>query len=175
MDALIFVLIWPLLVFVLGVAFISLGDLSLGGWWLLILVIGYFILMPFRAAVRKETSSTGNIGQLEVLRQMIITFALALLAPVFIKYLIEALHTSLAAIIGGLIFGFALVVWGVFTRNNKALSWGNIGGGALVIIYVYSQIWQLGELARVYATGFGLAVAVVVSIIKLKSRLITTS
>ncbi len=170
------VLLWPFLIFILGVTFIALVDLNLGGWWLALIIIGYLVYLPFlRESKRRGVSSMSNTGQLEILRQAVITFALALLAPVFVKYLIESLHTSLPAVIGGLFFGFALVVWGVFIRNNKTISWGNIAGGALTIVYVYSQIWELGELARVYATGFGLAVAVVVSVIKLKDRLLTTN
>jgi len=41
----------------------------------------------------------------------------------------------------------------------------------LVLIYIYFQLWQLGDLSRIIAAAFGLIVAVIVSIIKLKDKL----
>lgn len=171
MEVLAFVIIWPFLIFAVAVSFIAFADLNFANWWILFLVIGLFLVSPFKRAIKGDKLAISTLEQLEVIRQTSITFALALLAPVFIRYLIEAFNTSLVAVIGGLVYGFVLVVWGMFTKNNRVIAWGNIAGGAFALLYVYSQLWQLGELARVYAAGFGLVVAVAISIIKLKNRL----
>ena len=173
MRTLAFVILWPFLIFAIAVSFIAFSDLDFTGWWVILLVISLFLISPFKKTVVGDRPVISPTEQLEVIRQSAVTFALALLAPVFIRYLIETFHTSLAAVIGGLIYGFALVVWGMFIKNNRAIAWGNIVGGALTLLYVYSQLWQLGELARVYAAGFGLVVAVAVSVIKLRKRLIS--
>ena len=51
------------------------------------------------------------------------------------------------------------------------LAYANIVGGALTIIYLYFQLWSLGQLAQVVATAFGLVVAIVISIVKFKDKL----
>ncbi|MFA6253314.1 MAG: hypothetical protein WCV69_03515 [Patescibacteria group bacterium] len=39
------------------------------------------------------------------------------------------------------------------------------------MLLVYSRLWELSELARIVAAAFGLVVAIVVSIYKLKDKL----
>jgi hypothetical protein len=74
-------------------------------------------------------------------------------------------------IILGLVIGFAFTLWGMFAKNNKVLIYGNLLGGALVLFYIYSQLWKLGDVAKIIAAAFGLGIATIVSIIKLKDKL----
>jgi hypothetical protein len=59
-------------------------------------------------------------------------------------------------------------LWGLFIKNHKVLRYANVVGGGFIVLYVYAQLWQLGELHRIIAAAIGLTAAVVVSIIKLK-------
>ena len=71
----------------------------------------------------------------------------------------------------GLIVGFGVLVWGMFLKNNRVLTYANILGGIFVIVYLYFQLWSLGQLAQVIASAFGLVVAVAISIVKFREKL----
>lgn len=178
MEILALVFIWPIIIFALGLTFIAFGDLLSGAhegffvigmlfsWILpLLLIVGlYQIFKKPKPGEQKE-------NPLNKLRKFCIGLSLALLFPLVSKYLIEAMDNSLASIIISLILGFVLVVVGMFMKKNHVLIYSNIVGGALILIYTYGQLWELGQGARVIAAAFGLIVAVAVSIIKLKDKL----
>ena len=174
MDLLALIFIWPFLILAVGLVFIAIGDVShLGTWgfsfWpIWPVVLGALIILWPKL---KQAGKEGTAVELALFRTWMLVFSIALLLPIFTRYLVETFSTSLVSIIAALIFGFAVVVGGIFMRTRKVLMYGNIVGGALSILWVYSQLWSLGELPRVIAAGFGLAIAVVVAVIKLKDKL----
>lgn len=174
MELLLFVFLWPFLVLSVGLVFISLSDLTYGVGSF----AGFLAILFLGAVIAMERSWTGEqknktyIEQLEDVRHIGIIFSIGLLLPIFTRYFIDALGNSLASILLGLVLGFALALWGIFIKNNKTLTYGNIVGGFLILCYVYTQLWTLGELPRIIAAAFGLAVAVIVAVVKLRDRLV---
>lgn len=175
MDLLSFIFIWPFLIFVLGLLYVSAndwGNMSFFGIFILMLsFLAVSILVKKDSDVAKANGEDSTITQLDNLRRSLVSVSIALLLPIFVRYLVEGFAKELWVIILGLIVGFGFTVWGMFAKNNKVLIYGNILGGALVLIYIYFQLWQLGDLSRIIAAAFGLIVAVIVSIIKLKDKL----
>jgi len=163
--------VWPFLVLALGLVFVAFGDLwprsGAAGTFLTLAVIG-LLLSVFTSQSGK---SSDNLAQAKALRRNMVTLTLAALVPVFVRYMLESFDRALPVVILGLFIGFGLVLWGLFVDGNKVLLYANVIGGGLVIVYVYFQLWDLGELARVIAAAFGLVVAVTVSAIKLKDKL----
>jgi hypothetical protein len=98
-------------------------------------------------------------------------FSIALLLPIFIKYLLELTQNNLGSIIIGLILGFGVLVWGMFLKGNKVLTYANVLGGIFIIVYLYFQLWSLGQLAQIIASAFGLVAAVLISVIKFREKL----
>jgi len=173
-EVLAFVLALPLLVLVLGVIFFSLADIGSFVWWLFLMAVILFVLIRGgREAVRTSGTITdgGTVEEIDKFRRIIISFSIMALLPIFVRYLIFATDESLTGIILGLAIGFAVGIWGMFLSSHKALMYSNLVGGGLVIIYAYSQIWELGDAPRIIAAAFGLVVAVAISIIKLRERL----
>ena len=168
MDLLLFIFIWPILIFIVALLFIILSGIgSISSLFLIVLIslLGYFLIS--NSSSKKRSSSY----QLEQLRKNLILVSIAAFLPIFVRYLVDYFDKNLGVIILGLAIGFGATLFGMFIKNNKVLMYSNIFGGALVLIYVYSQLWQLGELPRIIAAAFGLLVAVVFSVIKLKDKI----
>ncbi|OHA49528.1 MAG: hypothetical protein A2991_04245 [Candidatus Terrybacteria bacterium RIFCSPLOWO2_01_FULL_58_14] len=176
------VLLWPFLIFAVGLVFVVFSDAMLGGpgpffgmgmgliFWLLPFALLWFVFSrnnPLRAKARTLTASE----QLETVRRYAAIFSIALLLPIFVRYIVEFTDKSLAGVILGLVLGFGLAVWGMFLKGHHTIMYANILGGALVLLYVYTQLWALGEAARVIAAGFGLVVAIGIAVVKLKDKL----
>ena len=169
MDFFAIIIAWPLFILVIGLVFISAADIS--SMFILPMVLVFlFILLGLKGRLGGAAAQT-QVEDLDKVRRGAATFSIALLLPIFVKYLLAASDKSLAAMILALIFGFGVVIWGMFIKNNKVLVYANSIGGALVIIYLYFELWSLGQLAQVIAAAFGLVVAVVVSIIKFREKL----
>lgn len=170
MGLLALLFVWPFLILAFGLVFVAVDDLSLGNGLLLffITLIATFALL---VRGRNNTKEPDYIQQLKSLRQIVVIFSISALLPIFIRYLFDSFESSLPIILVGLILGFGLMIWGMFVKSHKVLMYSNIIGGAVSVIYVYAQLWDLGSGARVIAAAFGLVVAVIISSIKLKDKL----
>ena len=171
MEVLALLFVWPFLILTLGLVFISLNLVSVPFFWV---IAAFFLLILFSLRDKvalTDTRPKTDLEQLETARRVIIVFSLASLLPIFTRYFIAAWRDELPGIILAMAVGFAALLWGMFAKNNRVLTYGNVIGGIITLIYTYFRIWELGELARVIAAAFGLAVAVAISIIKLKERL----
>ncbi len=178
MELLAFIFIWPLIIFIAGLTFIAFGDIVYGGGGSEVFAIASSLIWPLllvylgiRIFSKKKKTPTNNREAFQSLRNFIIGLSLAALFPILIKYILIAFNNSTVAIIISLLLGFGLVILGIFSKQNAILLYSNIAGGALIIIYTYSQLWELGEGARILAAAFGLIIAVVISIVKLKDKL----
>ena len=172
MELLALVFVWPLLILTLGIVFISASDVA--GMGLIVPVVVVFLIFLFGLTGRlgEEKYSAGDtVKEADHTRRGSIAFSIALLLPIFIKYLLATTDNSLLAMILGLIVGFGVLVWGMFLKNNRVLTYANILGGIFVIVYLYFQLWSLGQLAQVIASAFGLVVAVAISIVKFREKL----
>ncbi len=170
MELLAIALMWPSLILVVGMVFISLTDVGasfsmLAGLFFLILVFG------LRDKLGGEKRAANEAEQLEEVRRGVVAFSLALLLPIFVRYLLDLSEKSLSGMILCLILSFGMAIWGMFAKDNKVFMYGNVLGGLIAVVYLYSQLWSLGELPRIVGAAFGLAVAVVISVIKLRDRL----
>jgi len=167
------ILLWPLIFFTTGLVFVAFLNLFKGGFAFSSFLILLIIIHSFfqEKKLKESPKELSALEQLESTRRTLLIFSTSLLFPIFIRYLIESFDKSLIVVILGLIIGFTLLVWGMFINHNQVIMYSNIIGGVLAITYLYSQLWALGELARIIATGFGLTVAVAVSIVKLKDKL----
>jgi hypothetical protein len=171
MEILAFIFIWPFLILAVGLALIALVDIALlSSLWVVVPAIVLIWLM-LRSRTSPMDKALTPIQQLELLRANSMIFSIGLLLPIFVRYLMVAAEFSLFSIILTLALGFGAAVWGMFIHNNRVLKYSNLLGGALTIAYAYSQLWSLGDLARIIAAAFGLLAAVAVSIIKLKDKL----
>jgi hypothetical protein len=176
MEILGLVLLWPLLVLVVGLAFISASSVSNAIIVLPVFVV--FLIFVFGLQGKLGTGEvphgavTTQTEDLDKARRGVVAFSIALFLPIFVKYLLSVSGGDLTAMILALVFGFAILIWGMFVKDNRVLTYANIIGGAFVIIYLYFQLWSLGQLAQVIATAFGLVVAVAISIIKFREKLI---
>lgn len=171
MEILALVFLWPLLIFAVGLVFISMNDvfpIGLAYGWIFIIILLFTVFNKKRGSEKPKS----NIEQLEKLRNFLITFSAALLIPLFVRYLTSTFDNSLIIIILSLIFCFCLIVWGMFSQTRKIIMYSNITGGFLALAYLYSKLWELGDLTRIFAAALGLIIAVVISIIKLKDKLI---
>ncbi len=177
MDLLALVLVWPLMVLMLGIVFISTSDVASGALSLPIFIILLVFVFVFVLGVSKNLGGapkkiTNELEGLEQSRRGAVAFSIALLLPVFVKYLLNLTQNSLPTIILGLTLGFGVLLWGMFLKGNKVLTYANISGGFLIIAYLYFQLWSLGQLAQIIAAAFGLAIATTISIIKFREKLI---
>jgi len=163
--------IWPFLLLAFGLVFIALGDLGLFSFLFWPLAIIAFLMLVFRSS-KTNHESGDRLTWLLNLRSNVTIVSIGLLTPIFVRYLIESLQsTPLIGMILGLFIGFGLAISGLFTTNNRTIVYSNILGGLITLGYVYVNLWTLGDLARVITASFGLLVAVVVSIVKLKDKL----
>lgn len=174
MELLAFLFIWPFLILVVGLVFLSINILNISALWLPAIIF-LIVLYVMRNKVGESLSISGRarteLEQLEDIRRVVIIFSISILLPIFTRFFIAAWQNALPGIIFGLSIGFVCLLWGMFVKNNHVLMYSNLVGGILTLIYAYFRIWELGDFARVIAAAFGLAVAVTVSIIKLKERL----
>lgn len=175
MDLLTFIFIWPLLLFAVGLIFISFFDIGSSGLAgsILSIVLGnllwiFLLFWIIRSAFGKHKKTHNDINQV---RRVLMIFSISAMFPIFVRYLLEAFDNSLLIMILGMIIGFVFTVWGIFMKDKSVILYSNIVGGALILFYVYSRLWELSELARIIAAAFGLLVAIGVSIYKLKDKL----
>lgn len=167
MEFLYLILIWPILLLTLGIVLISLADLNIpGSGFIMFAAVIYLIVLL--AGVRREKEI---FRQLEVLRFQVATFSIAILLPLFIRYLLLTAKDSLLITLAALASSFLMIIFGMFIKRHKVLAYANIVGGGLSLLYVYVKLWDLGELTRIIAAAAGLIIAVIISIIKLRERL----
>lgn len=169
MELLVIAFTWPLLFLVVGLVFISLTNIS-GTFFIFAILFFLFLVFGLRNAISGGVG-TSKAEELEIIRRGMVAFSVALLLPLFVYYLLEVSERTLSGMILCLILGFGVAIWGMFVKNNKVLTYGNVIGGVMVIVYLYSQLWSLGELPRIVASAFGLAVAVIIAVVKLRDRL----
>jgi hypothetical protein len=179
MEILAFVLAVPFLLVIAGLVLIALGDVVFGGSGSMSYLVGPLLVPICVGGViwmgsvlsRKRKDEHSETEQLEALKRGMVLFSAALAFPIFIKYAVNALDKSLAVIIGGLLASFGFIVLGMFLKGNRVVTRSSIFGGAISLVYLYANLWELGEGARVIAAGFGLLVAVGIAVVKLKDRL----
>jgi hypothetical protein len=172
MEILALVLIWPLLLLTIGVVFVSASDaagVAVVFPMIILLVIFLFGLTGKLGEAKK--AETGGVEDFDHTRRAVVSFSIALLLPIFVKYLLAMTQDNLATIILGLVLGFGVLVWGMFQKGNKALTYANVLGGIFVIVYLYFQLWSLGQLAQIIASAFGLVAAIVISLVKFREKL----
>ena len=183
MELFLLVIIWPFLIFAIGMIFIAFfavpfgSESVFGGFGMLSTLFFYafiFFLIYLIATrkSRKHSTQLTHAQQLAIFRNWMITFSIALILPVIMKYFVEASHQSLASIISVVVIGFALILWGMFGKTNNTIMYGNIFGGALVLLYVYFQLGGLGEFARIIVAGLSLVFAIFIAVLKFKDKLI---
>jgi hypothetical protein len=171
MEILAAALLWPFLLLLVGFVFVF-GS-SISGMFLFPMALAFLVIVfGMRNELGGDSRATDAANDLDKIRRGAVVFSIILLLPMFTKYLLAASSDSLLMMILGLLFGFGVIVWGMLMKNNKVLSSANVVGGVLTIIYLYFQLWNLGQLAQVIATAFGLVAAVVISVIKFRDKLI---
>ena len=118
MEALALVFLWPLLALTLGFVFVSAWDIN-GSSLFPVFII--FIIMVF--VMKEKLGANSNVDAdakgMDETRRGIVAFSIALLLPILVKYFLLAYGTNLASIVIGLIFGFGILVWGMFVKNYK--------------------------------------------------------
>lgn len=174
MELLAVIFLWPFIILAAGLVFIVVSDIFPFGL-ALAWIMGIFILGAVISSLSKThigTKEENSALQIFKLRRTLVTFSIALLFPVFIRYLADAFLSVLPIIILCLLLTFGFLVWGLFVRQHRTIMIANMVGGAIALFYLYVKIWELGEGPRVIAAGFGLVLAVTVSIIKLREKLV---
>jgi hypothetical protein len=176
MDILTFIFIWPLLIFSVGLIFISFSDVMWGGevGSVIGMILGNFLwifllIWIIRSFTHKKKPAQHT--ELSQVRNALLIFSISAMFPIFIRYLIDAFENSLLVMIISMVVAYVFTVWGIFMKQRSVIMYSNIFGGALTLLLVYSRLWELSELARIVAAAFGLVVAIVVSIYKLKDKL----
>ena len=89
MELLALVFVWPLLILTLGIVFISASDVA--GMGLIVPVVVVFLIFLFGLTGRlgEEKYSAGDtVKEADHTRRGSIAFSIALLLPIFIKYLL---------------------------------------------------------------------------------------
>jgi hypothetical protein len=171
MELVLIALLWPLILLAVGFSFISLFDV--GSQFLLVPGILLFIVMvlAMKENISGLPASSDDRVRLEQMRRSMIAFSIALFLPIFMRYLLATSAYTLPAVVLGLFLSFGVFIWGIFGGRNQVLATGNILGGLFSIIYLYGQLWSLGELSRIVAAAFGLVVAIIISVIKFRDKL----
>jgi glucan phosphoethanolaminetransferase (alkaline phosphatase superfamily) len=176
MEIIAMIFLWPFIILAVGLVFIVLPDIFHGGmlslllWSLVLFVVGVFFTNRNKTASKNKEET--KYQQLYLLRRTLVVFSIALLFPVFIRYTVDAFQGSLSVIVFGLIMSFGFLIWGLFVKRHSAIMVSNIAGGSIALFYLYMQIWSLGEGPRIIAAGLGLLLAVAMSIIKLREKLV---
>lgn len=176
MDIFAIIFLWPFMVLAAGLVFVVFGDIfdleyliSFPGLILLLVVL--LIIRSRAKRIAMETGENSSIYQMYLARRAMLIFSISILFPTFIRYLVDSMDKNLAIIILALFISFGFIIWGVFSKSRTTIMYSNIIGGAIALFYLYIQLWDLSEGARVIAAAFGLIVAVAVSIIKLREKI----
>jgi len=170
MELLGLALIWPLLLLLVGFVFISSANAA-GLLTFFVFLFFLVMILGVRTVLQPVQGSASNADQLDQIRRAAAAFSIALLLPIFVKYMLDVYPGNLPTMILGLVIGFGALVWGMFAKGNRVITVANCIGGALTIIYLYFELWTLGQLAQMIATAFGLAVAILISVIKFRDKL----
>lgn len=174
MQLLALVLVWPALLLVLAVLFVSLGNLNY------VLVIPAFIVMLILISVFNDGKDNNlgdqsfHAGDLEKIRRGVITFSIGIFFPLFVRYFLTSFYPSskVITLVIAMLIAFGVLTWGIFIHQNKALKYANLIGGILAVCYLYAELWNMGQLAQVAGAATGLVAAAAISIIKLKDKLV---
>ncbi len=178
MEMLLFVLAWPLLIFFIGFLVIAFyGAFITAGAALTSQVLGLpiviIILLYVVARSQQKTAKQTPIMQSQIAQSFVVSLSVGLLVPLFVHELLRASGKNLASMIVALLFGFGLMAWGMFMKDNSTLRRANLIGSVLTIIYCYTQLWQLPvPSAKVIASAIGLVAAITIGIIRFKDKLI---
>ncbi len=170
MEFLALVFLWPLLVLTVGVVIVSGFDAGGVGLAMIAVLIFCVFLVGLRDHLGNPKGATPE-EEADGVRRSIVAFSIGLLVPIWMSYLLAAMQDGIAGIIVGLLIGFGVLTWGMLLRGNKVITGANILGGGLAIVYLYMQLWQLGQLAQVIGAAFGLLMAVIISVIKFREKL----
>lgn len=170
MEALLLILAWPLLIFIVGFLIISFVEFLTGGFAILVVIAIIIAMLAFMEHLKKKVG-TELKAQSIAFQSVIVSFSIGLLVPMFARELLIAADRALVAMIIALLFGFGLIVWGAFLKGNDTLRRANLVGGILTVFYSYSQLWDLGQGPRIIAAAIGLVAAVSIGIIRFKDKL----
>lgn len=183
MELLIILVAWPFLLLACGIVFIGFSDTLFGGigsssddyafmmvLFMLGVILAAAIMYGEQSKAKKESPESAKAKLLKM-KGDVYMFSIALLFPMFIRYVVDAFGKNVYAAIMGIIVSFVSIFVGMGIKNNRVLSYASIAGGTLAMIYLYSILWDLGEGARIIAAAFGLVVAVAVAVIKFKDKL----
>lgn len=177
MDLLVFILLWPLVIFAVGLTLIALTDATSffligGGLWTFFL---WFVPIAFVFLLRGhavEEKPKTIVEHFEGARRFFVGVSLTLLLPVFAKYVIESFGaTELPGFIIALLIGFAAVVAGIWIKKNAVVEYSSVIGGGFVMLFVFARLWSLSEISRVIAAALGLALVIAIAGIKFRERL----
>jgi hypothetical protein len=168
MELLALILAWPLLILIFGLVLITFADIGFLGMLVWPLAI-FLLVIAFKG--RDATKPHRELEQLENVRRWIVVLSIAALLPILMRYLLLASGKDFPVIILGMLAGFGFLIWGLFIKGNQVIQRANVIGGSIMIVYIYFQIWDLGEGARIVAAAVGLVIAVAISIIKLREKL----
>ena len=172
MDAVAFILLWPFIIFTVGLALIALSEFPQFDDAASLFLIVVFLLVWLLLRGEKRATPASPADQLEGVRRLLVGGSLALLLPVFVRYLIESFPMNpLPAVIVGLFIGFFGVAFGMTVKDNTLVAKSSFLGGTLTILYVFTKISLLDEIGRVSVAALGLLLAIVVAVIKFRERL----
>lgn len=174
MEALLFVLAWPLIILVVGflfIAYFSVWGVLSGGWQFLLMPFALAFLIWFMSEMRRKVTAKDLKGQSLAAQSLMVSISAGVLVPLFARELLIAADRALVGMIITLLLGFGLFVWGVFIKGNTTLRRANVIGGFLTVIYSYTQLWELGQGARIIAAAIGLIIAIVIGVARFKDKL----
>lgn len=166
------VFLWPFIVLAVGIAFVSVFDIFHGffGFSWLVAFFVVWALLKARGGAKSLAPEQKNYEQLNQLRRSLVMLSIAMLFPVFVRYLVDAFMGVLPIVILALLLSFGFLIWGLFVKQHKTIMIGNVVGGGISLLYLYFKIWEMGEGTRIVAAGLGLLIAVTLSIVKLREK-----
>ncbi|MFA6253313.1 MAG: hypothetical protein WCV69_03520 [Patescibacteria group bacterium] len=133
MDILTFIFIWPLLIFSVGLIFISFSDVmwsgDLGG--VIGMILGNFLwifllIWIIRSFTHKKKPAQHT--ELFQVRNALLIFSISAMFPIFIRYLIDAFENSLLVMIISMVVAYVFTVWGIFMKQRSVIMYSNIFG-----------------------------------------------
>jgi len=116
MELLGLIIVFPILLLVLGLVFISLTNLSF--FWFLPALLLFVVLI---GSMRGSANKGGDLEGIDHFRKSIVVFSISLFLPILMKYVLDIFGSVLPVIIFGLLFGFGLVIWGIFIKKSFSL------------------------------------------------------
>lgn len=179
MEILLILFAWPFLLLAAGLVFVGLADTFSSGstsghpfMMTLFMVAVLVASISLFGSQRKSGQEPPEAAEAKMLKMKgdVYLFSIALLFPMFIRYVVEALGKDLVAVIAGIVISFVSIVMGMGVKRNRVLSHSSIAGGTIAMIYLYSILWSLGEGARIVAAAVGLVLAVTIAAIKFKAK-----